>query len=322
MTRLALATFHNTYGDEFDPLQTDSTLFDALIKRDVKPSWHIWNDDGVDWSQFDTVLIRSTWDYYLHYPQFMAWLAHLDALGVPVINPTRLIRWNADKRYLRDLHESGVSIIPTHFLDNEGAHRDTIDLAGIMRENGWQQAVVKPAVSASAHETHRVHMADALEFVPTLHHLLATSPLLIQPYMAQIEQGEWSLMFFGDEYSHCVLKRPQAGSFYVQVEHGGHNELAQPHASVIEQAHDIVRQAAAIVGEPIAYARVDGVRDADGRLALMELELIEPELFIAMQPGSGQHLADAIVASIRRTPPRASSHASSHASANPSHEDA
>ncbi|MGO8999753.1 MAG: ATP-grasp domain-containing protein [Polyangiaceae bacterium] len=250
-------------------------ILPRLRKRGVDADAVLWSDENADWSRFDAVVIRSTWDYFTRYDEFRAWLDRVEHLA-RVYNPPSLVRWNSDKHYLRDLEQRGVQIVPTVFC--EAGER--ADLAKVLRESGWKSAVIKPCVSGGAYRTHRVSAEDAAEKQAEMDALLATTAVLVQPFVPEIQsEGEWSLVFFGGAFSHAVLKVPGAGDYRVQPEHGATFADVKPEPWLVEQAQSVLRA----LPEPPAYARIDGVRR--GRdLILMEAELIEPYLYMAAAP--------------------------------------
>ena len=195
------------------------------------------------------------------------------------------VRWNADKSYLRELEAKGVAIVPTLWFEPG----PTVSLADELRRIGWQEAVVKPRVSATAHRTRLIRAEDA-QTAQSLFDELRTGPgVMVQKFMEPIvREGEWLLMFFGGEFSHAVLKTPKAGDFRVQHDFGGYERLAQAPAPAMQAAEKAVRAA----GDTL-YARVDGVMDGD-EFRLMELELIEPALFLGESPLAAEKLAVAI----------------------------
>lgn len=255
---------------------------------DVVPA--IWSDPTVDWRRFEAVVLRSTWDYHRHPDEFRAWLDQLDADGVALWNPVPLARWNMDKRYLRDLAARGVRSVPTAWI----AEGKGVDLDALMEEHGWTDAVLKPVVAATSYRTERVSRdpgsarASVAERLPAL---LEHGAAMLQPFVSQVrDEGEWSLMFFAGEYSHAVLKRAAEGDFRVQEEFGGTSQAIEAPGELRESAARVLDA----VRHPWLYARVDGVRDADGDLLLMELEMLEPLLFLAHHPQAAARFADAI----------------------------
>jgi glutathione synthase/RimK-type ligase-like ATP-grasp enzyme len=251
----------------------ERALLVALDEIGIRASAAVWSETR-DWRAFSAVVVRSCWDYHLRPAEFLDWIAQLERLNIPVINPPSLIRWNADKRYLADLSQKGIAIPGTVWV----APGEELDLTATCSRHAWQTAVVKPLISASAHRTER--RADGL----------VTGPMLIQEYVAEIEtSGEWSLIYFGGAFSHAVLKRAHRGDFRVQKEFGGTAEPANAPAAVRVAADTVM----ATLDNDAAIARVDLV-EARSSVLLMELELIEPELFLDLAPGASRRLADVI----------------------------
>lgn len=249
----------------------------------------VWNDPSVDWKEFDAFLVRSIWDYHLHPEKFLDWLTRLEELQRPVWNPIDVLRWNHHKFYLRHLAQRGVVIAPTLFFqkgDTEAFLKS--------REEGWEDVVIKPAVSASGYRTHAVSLHErdaAAPFVDAAQH----GDFLVQPFLTGIrDHGEVSLIFIGGVYSHAVLKRPKSGEFRVQAEHGGHEIPYTPDEATLRAAKFILDQAS----PSLLFARVDGLPDRD-RFVLMELELIEPDLFLETAPASVDRFAKAIVSCLK-----------------------
>lgn len=248
-----------TFAGIPDLTADDQLLATALHDLGADVRAVVWDDADVDWASFDAVVLRSTWDYHLRIDEFLAWLDRLEACGANVWNPVPVVRWNANKTYLRELD---VPQVPTVFVARGG------DVGAVLRERGWERAVVKPTVSATAFETHVVDVGRA-----SARH--ATRDVLVQPFVDEIvRDGEWSVLFFGGAYSHAVLKRAKAGDFRVQNDFGGTAERREPPPEVLDGARRILDAAPATL-----YARVDGVA-IDGVFTLMELELIEPALFL------------------------------------------
>lgn len=238
-----------------------------------------WDDPEVRWDGFDAVVIRSAWNYHLAIDEFRSWLGRMAETGTTLINPVKMLLWNADKRYLLDLRDSGVAI-PETVLANSGSAADLI-----LEEKGWQAAVVKPAISASAYRTMLVSRGDK--------RTLQTDPsgLLIQQFVPEIrDQGELSLMFFDGEFSHAVRKRPCAGEFRVQEEFGGTVAPERVDPEIVREAMRVLDK----INERPVYARVDCVITHAG-LRLMELELIEPFLYLAQGEGAPRRFAEAIL---------------------------
>jgi hypothetical protein len=174
------------------------------------------------------------------------------------------------------------------------ARGEVTSLASILHEREWSQVVVKPSVSASAHQTWRIAASDTASGEERFQSMVANGEVLVQPFLDAIQnEGEWSLLFYGGAYSHSVLKRPKQNDFRVQKEHGGTAEVSEPLAEVIRSARGALE--AAEVGRAASlYARVDGCV-VDGRFVLMELELIEPDLFLRSHAEAPARLASALL---------------------------
>jgi glutathione synthase/RimK-type ligase-like ATP-grasp enzyme len=243
------------------------------------------------------VLLRSVWDYYRRPDEFLAWVAALEREGVPTFNPPALVRWNADKRYLRELEARGVPVPPTLWFERGS---DAGAAAQGIAASGWDDVVVKPTISGGAWRTLRLAARDVPRHVEHLETVLADSGLMAQPFLPEVvEQGEVSLLFFGGAYSHAVLKRARPGDFRVQWTHGGTHVPFEAPPVLVEEARSVLRAAP----EHGLYARVDGVL-RDGRLVLMELEQLEPFLFLALDPRAGERLAAALLRALEGGSPR------------------
>ncbi len=279
---LALATCADYRG----LLDDDRPFVAALEARGVAVRPVVWDGpeglaglDGVA-----GVLLRSVWDYYRKAPAFRAWLDGLERAGLRCWNPPALVRWNLDKRYLLELGRAGVALPPTLWLEPGLAPEEA---ARRIEVTGWDDLVLKPAVSAGAWNTLRVPRGGLAGARPALAGLLALGTVLVQPFLPEVvADGELSFVFFGGVYSHAALKRARPGDFRVQWTHGGSHVPAAPAPALVEQARAALRAAP----EPGLYARVDGIV-RDGRLLLMELEQIEPYLFFAQGPGSAERFA-------------------------------
>ena len=286
MKRILVATC-----EEVPDLKADDRAILPLLKRHgIHAVPAVWSDASVDWASADAVLIRSCWDYHLRHAEFLSWIGRLERAQVRVWNSPGLLRWNSDKRYLRDLEARQVAIVRTLWGDTD----PHASLKHSMTAAGWAKAVVKPCISASAHRTIVVwtHTADAAQCE---YDELRNGPgVMVQEFMEQVAtHGEWSLMFLNGQFSHAVLKLPKPGDFRVQSEYGGSIEAAVPPGFVLRDAEAVV---SALEERPL-YARVDGV-ESDGQFLLMELELIEPMLFLDEPTAAGERFAAAIAGAL------------------------
>jgi hypothetical protein len=285
MKPIALAT-----SSKYPNLTDDDRLLLApLADRGIQAEPAVWNDPSHDWSSNGAVVIRSCWDYHLHPEKFLRWIADLEAGNIPVFNLPPLIRWNVDKTYLRDLEARGIAIVPTFWAEDNGAIR----LEDKLRELGWPKAVVKPRISATAYRTQLAADADAAIAQPLFDDLRRGPGVMLQKFMDSItSEGEWSVIFFAGTFSHGVLKKPKPGDFRVQNDFAGTAHLTEPREHVLSSATRAVEAVA-----PTLYARVDGVVE-DGQFRLMELELIEPALFLADHPQAPGRFAHAIAGAV------------------------
>ena len=266
-----------TYDPEADALRAAGA--------DVRPV--SWADVG-DLSDFDLVLPLVVWGYHLDYGRWLELLDRAEREGWRMINPPALLRWNGDKAYLAELAERGVSTVPTLAVE---ACCDA-DLEEARRRFDSEWLVIKPPISASAMGTHRLGPEeDAPEDC-------GGRPMIIQPLIEEIEKtGEFSLMLFDGEYSHAVVKRPKKGDFRVQEYHGG---VTLPCPVPPAGAVRLAQAALATAPAPATYARVDIVPDDDGVLRIMELELIEPSLFLHHARDGGAAFTRAILSHARK----------------------
>lgn len=266
----------------------DALLAGELARRDVAVRAAPWNGDFAPFAQADLVLVRSTWDYPEHAAAFRGWIARCADAGLRLFNPAALMAWNLSKDYLLDLAARGAPLPPTRAVDPVAG-----SIAAAMDALGLAEAVVKPLVGATARGLSRVRRDDAAGLDRAAAVLGQRG--LVQPVVAEIaERGETSFVFFAGRYSHGVVKRPAAGDIRSQREFGGRVEPANPPAWAVAEA----RRVLSLLPEAPLYARIDAVL-LDARLALMEVELIEPELFLTHDEGAAGRLADVLVAKLK-----------------------
>ena len=266
----------------------DRPLLAELGRLGIAALPRVWDDPEVPWAQFDALVLRSTWDYHRRIAEFRIWVEARGEDGSVVWNPPELLAWNTHKFYLREVERKGLSIVPTRFLSAGAAE----DLGAVLRSEGWTKAVVKPAVSATAHRTRVSDAGSLAEGQAELTDILADGDALVQEYLPEIESdGELSLVYIDGAFSHAVRKVPAPGDFRVQEEFGGR---AEPIASVDPAVRREADRCVAAVEYPWLYARVDGVV-SDGRFRLMELEMVEPSLYLSASPDAARRLALAIV---------------------------
>ncbi|GAB5492410.1 MAG: hypothetical protein Phog2KO_26250 [Phototrophicaceae bacterium] len=289
MTLIALATCY----DEATLYKDEAPFLAELEAQGFTIFPVVWNSPEVDWTSYDAVLIRNTWDYHHQADTFRAWLDYLDTNNITVLNPSELMRWNMDKTYLQTLAQHNVKILPTVF-----ARGQNINLKNTLIENSWSQAVVKPITSASGDNTWTITPETADESQQQFDWLNETIGMMIQAFAPQIHtEGEYSLVFFSGEYSHAVLKKPPKDGLFVQEEHGGSTQAITPSDNLIAQAQDALNVVADITGIMPLYARVDGLRDNEDFI-LMEMECIEPELYFLRTDIGAKKFVEAIIEAI------------------------
>jgi glutathione synthase/RimK-type ligase-like ATP-grasp enzyme len=283
-----------TYAADPEIQADDKALVDALMRHGAVAVARVWDDPEVDWTAFDAIVLRSTWDYFVKAERFRDWLEGRECEGTRIINPVAAVRWNIDKRYLRDLEARGVPIVPTHWVN----HGERADLPTIIWDRGWNEVVVKPAISGAAYETWRTTRERAADGNAKIHALAASGAVLVQPFLPEIERdGDWSLLFFAGRFSHAARKRPRSGDFRVQSQFGGNYSAETAPKPAIDAARRVIAATLELTGltrRELSYARVDGCI-VDGRFLLMELEVIEPALFFAQSPAAPELCASSIL---------------------------
>jgi glutathione synthase/RimK-type ligase-like ATP-grasp enzyme len=267
-------------GRDMPVVETETPLLlAALQERGVDAAIETWRDDAS--SQGRLVVVRTTWDYTAHRDEFLKWAADVSA-ETRLLNPVEVLAWSSHKRYLLDLVEAGVPVIPTTFVV---AGASVVDQRSALdRYDG--ELVIKPAVSVGATGAMRVS-ARSPEARSHLALLAAAGDVLVQPFEPAVAAGEMSLLYFGGQFSHAVRKVPAAGDYRVHREYGG---TVAPHDATSAEL-SVAAAALAVAPAGLAYARVDLVTTSSGP-AIMELELVEPDLFLRSNPSATARFAD------------------------------
>lgn len=261
----------------------EERTFPHLEERGLAADTVSWRAAGVDWSEYELVVIRTTWDYQQHLDEYLATLETI-AAATRLENELELCRWNLRKTYLRELEERGVPIVPTVWGGDGAPGR------GLFDELGADEIVVKPVVSANANATWRLDREGFVRAEEELARTFAERAWMAQPFMGSVTaEGEMSTFHFDGEYSHAVLKTPRVGDFRVQEEHGGVIRAIEPEAGLRAAAE------AALAALPVVplYARPDFVRDGSA-WRLMELELVEPSLYFSYDDVAPARFAEAV----------------------------
>lgn len=271
-----------------DSLEGFSCYDDFVIEPLGKLGWQVeivsWKSKKITWKDYDCVIVRSTWDYQDSPKEFIEVLENIKT-QTRLENNIEILKWNMDKKYLIDLEEKGVKIVTSiwkeKFNDTEVKHY--FDLLNA------DEIIIKPTVSASAFNTFRINRSNLDTHISILDTIFSNTPFILQPFINNIiKEGEYSLFYFGGEFSHAILKTPKQNDFRVQEEHGGILKLVQPEEEMKKSAEKILKE----IQTNLLYARIDFVRTNENDFALMELELIEPSLYFNMDPQSQQFFAE------------------------------
>ncbi|HZV02498.1 MAG TPA: hypothetical protein VFF73_37675 [Planctomycetota bacterium] len=268
-----------------EPDTDEAPLLAALRAAGLDARMAVWDDPAETWEGGLSV-IRSTWDYHLKIDAFLDWIARASRSST-LLNPPDVVRFSAHKRYLGELARAGLPVMPTELL----ARGARVRLDALMAERGWNDVVVKPAVSAASFRTARFRRGDAAGQAH-LDHLLAERDVLVQPYLPSVEgYGERAVVWIDGAVTHSVRKSPRFGG-----EHESVSRALEPTPDERAAAEAFV----AHVGRDLLYARIDLARDAQGRPLLMELELVEPSLFLVQSPPALDRLVRGIVSRGRK----------------------
>ena len=272
-------------------LEDDGLLQKELERQGISSVRVDWARKDVDWSQYKFVVFRTTWDYFDRFLEFSQWL---DAVSkqTKLCNPYSIIKWNMDKHYLKDLDSKGIPVTPSRFVEKGS----TVNIEDEISKSGWHELVIKPCVSGAARHTYRVNKLNTKAIETVVNELLKHESFVYQPFLESVlTQGEDTLMLFDGKFSHAIRKLAKPGDFRVQDDHGGTVHDYQPDAEQIEFAE----KAMAVCSTLPSYGRVDMVRDNQGKLALMELEMIEPDLWLRKHPPSAKLFAESIARVIK-----------------------
>lgn len=245
-----------------------------------------WRQTRVPWGNYDAVIIRSTWDYWNDVEGFLEVLQVIDA-STRLANSLQLVRWNLAKTYLREIEQKGVGIVPTLWP----RALDTASLPSLFDRLGCDEIVFKPVVGANGEDTFRLRRNFMPDELAVILPAFSGRAVMVQRFMSAIlTEGEYSLFFFNGVFSHAILKVPAAGEFRSQEERGAEIRPVKPEESLLRSG----QRALATLDPAPLYARIDLVRDAAGQFVVMELELIEPSLYLRTDPQAPARFARAV----------------------------
>ena len=268
-------------------LDEDRLVQEALMRKGLKVHRTNWDNPNFDWGSTAYIIFRSTWDYFERFAEFDIWLNKVSE-QTKLINPGNLIRWSLDKHYLKDLEQKNISIPPTIFIEP----KDNRTLKSVFDESGWNEAIVKPAISGAARHTYRLSAENISNYEEIYYKLIQEEAMLLQEFQNNvISKGEVSFVVFGGKFSHAILKKAKPGDFRVQDDFGGTLHDYNPSKEEIEFAEKTAMSCSPV---PI-YARVDAIWDNENKLCISELELIEPELWFRKNNESSNKMAEAIL---------------------------
>ncbi len=267
-------------------LTEDQLVSEALTSKGFRVTRKSWDDPNFDWKKTRFALFRATWDYFHRFLEFKVWLNRVKQ-QTRLLNSSEILLWNIDKHYLLDLAAAGVPVVPTLIAEA----KSNGSLLEFYDKSQYAEAILKPAISGSARHTYRLRRDNIEEHAELFEQLIQKEAMMLQPFQERIlTEGEVSLIYFGKTFSHAVRKRAKKGDFRVQDDFGGTLHDHDPDAeelSIAEAALD------ACPSLPI-YARVDLVRNETNEPLVMELELIEPELWFRRDNEAASKLADTI----------------------------
>ena len=267
-------------------LTEDNYVKSALEKLNLKVGRFSWDDPSFDWSTTKYILFRTTWDYFDRYSEFSAWLNKVSKQTI-LLNSEAIIRWNIDKHYLLDLQKNGVHVCESYFIEA----KETKSLQDLGKQHQLTEFVLKPCISGGGRHTYKINQNNILEHEEIFSKLTTEEAMIIQPFQYNIvDKGEISLMVMNGKFTHAVLKIAKKGDFRVQDDFGGTVHDYSPSQFEIDFAENAVKACKEL---PI-YARVDVFTDNSNKLAIAELELIEPELWFRNHPEAADELAKGI----------------------------
>lgn len=267
-------------------------IYDSLLHAPLAElGWQAidlsWRAANIDWNDYDAVIIRSPWDYQEHCDEFLKVLEKIEDSTALLANNIDLVKWNINKHYLAELEKKQIQLVPTLW----GNTLTREQLLGAFSHFDTHRIIIKPCISAGAFDTFSLSLEQAEQRVEQLLNLFSQRDFMIQPFMQNIvDEGEYSIFFFNNQFSHCILKTPKANDFRVQEEYGGHLSTVTPEGSLVEVSKQVLKA----IPYQTLYARLDFVR-YDDSFAIMEAELIEPSLYFNMDNQSASRFATAFV---------------------------
>lgn len=284
-----------TSSEDPNLIGDDHLVFAPLKDLGYSVSPVIWDKSDENLGPYDAFVFRSCWNYHVKFEEFLKWLEILKAQKKPVLNPLSISTWNLNKRYLLELRSKGAAVPQTEWFA-KGSSFDAGDVKskiGLFRSD---QVVIRPAISLSGHDTYLVSTAEKEKLKKVWQSMPVDRDILVQEYIPEIRTaGETSLIFFNGEFSHAIRKTPAANEFRIHSEYGGSRTPVVPGDKVIAAAKEILK----LAGESLVFARVDVIERPQGAI-LIELEIIDPMLFLGFSEGAPKRFARAIAERLSR----------------------
>ena len=270
-------------------------LMEACTRAGLSVRSVAWDDASISWSRFDAAVLRSPWDYTERLTEFLAWSERVAGRTV-LINPLQVVRWNTDKHYLAELQAAGVPVVPTTFVEPDAEPLES--LRAFLASEPAGEFVVKPAISAGSRDTQRYARDHEFAAGNHLARLLEQGrSAMLQPYQASVDHhGESALIFFDGQFSHSIRKAAQLPADHATAptpysSNGIDARAPDPEELALAERILAAARSALELAQPLAYARIDLIRDEAGSPRLLEMELTEPSLFFAQAPGSADRFA-------------------------------
>ena len=271
-----------------EPDVDEGLLLAALAAKGVEPRMLAWDDEAARPDEGELVVLRSTWNYYEDVERFLAWITRTGE-ATRLLNPPAVVRGNARKTYLRDLEQRGIDVVPTEWALRGEPRRP---VSAIMSDRGWDAIVIKPVVSAGSFLTQRFDRAEQEQAQRFLDDVAGQRDAMIQRWMPSVDTyGERSLVWIDGALTHAIRKSPR----FI-----GNREAVSGEVPIAPKERAFAERVLAPLLDDILYARVDMVEDETGTVRLMELELIEPSLFLKQCPAALERLASGIVERAKR----------------------
>ncbi|MEO0896546.1 MAG: hypothetical protein AAFY71_09125 [Bacteroidota bacterium] len=241
-----------------------------------------------DLSKADNLIVRTIWGYHEQAERYLHMLAYIEEAEIPIWNTVEVLRWNMDKKYLASLPDRGIPIVPTYYIQSSD------QLEEVYTDSDWEHVVIKPTISAGSKSTWRSHKDKLKEDQSRLDLLIQESDFMVQPFLPEIiHDGEYSYLFFSNGYRYAVRKQPIEGDYRVQVQFGGNYQIHQASREEWSQL-SMIRDSLEL---DFLYVRIDGVW-LGSEFHVMEVEMIEPDLYLAVHPEGIEQFAKAIMAKV------------------------